>query len=323
VLATLTISNWIGFVVTVISLIVLLVTIIWGIREFVIDFNLYKFKKAYSRGDADRMEKAVGKILKIRPDDLYGLACKCLVYDMKGQYNKAKETGNKLLELANKKKKDEWQAFALNFLGVFNMEHGDFKKAEEMVEEALRISEKSNNNNQMSSSYSNLGLIYSRQGKLENAEEMYEKAIKVFPKKGFKELANTLCNFGINYRLQGDLVKADQMFNRALEINEKYSILSQLAANYAEIATVCVLKGEMERGQELYEKSLAISEPKGMIKLTANQYCNLGLLYKTMGNKEKAKEYWVKAKDLFEKMELTSEVERIQQQIDDSKLEWN
>ena len=113
------------------------------------------------------------------------------------------------------------------------------------------------------------------------------------------------------------------MFTKALEINEKYCLLGQLAANYAEIATVCVLKGEIEKGQELYEKSLAISEPKGMIKITANQYCNLGLLYEKMGNKEKAKEYWVKAKDLYEKMELLSEVERIKPHIDDSKLDWN
>jgi protein O-GlcNAc transferase len=318
VLAALTIFSWIRLVATLIWVMVLL----WIIkRELTIEFNLYKFKKAYSRGDADHMEKFVGRILKIRPNDLYGLACKGLVYDIRGQDVKALEIGDRILGLAKKKKKKKWQAYALNFLGFFYLKHDDLEKAEQMIKEALRISAKSNNKDQMSSSYDNLGIIYTKREKWENAEEMFDKAITLLSDKDVRELAGIYCHFGISLRMRGDLIEAEKILNKALEINEKYCLSGQLAINYAEIATVCVLKGEIEKGQELYEKSLTISESKGMIKLSATQYCSLGDLYKKMGNKEKAKEYWFKAKCLYEKMELTSEVEKIQQLIDDSEFE--
>ena len=99
-LATLTIFGWIRFGVA-------WAFIIWGIRELIIDFYRHKCKKAYFRGDVDRMEKAIGKILKIKPNDFYGLGCKGLVYDIKGQYDKIQEIGDRLLEIANNKKKKE------------------------------------------------------------------------------------------------------------------------------------------------------------------------------------------------------------------------
>lgn len=313
-LATLTIFGWIRFAISWIIL-------LWGIREFVIEYYRYKCKKAYLRGEIDSIEKAANKVLKIRPNDCPGLAYKGLFYNYKGQYGKVQKIGEKILGIANKKKNERWQIYALNFLSNFYCEYGDLGKAEHAVNEALNIAKKSNIKKETSRIYNSFGLIYMKREEWENAEKMFDKAIKSFSEKDIRELAKIYCNFGINCRLCGDLVKSEEMLNEALEINEKYNLLGQLAVNYAEIATVCVLKGEIEKGQELYEKSLAISESKGMIKQSATQYCNLGLLYRKMGSREKAKEYWLKAKCLYEKMELTREVEKIQQKIDDSEFE--
>lgn len=313
-LATLTIRGWIEICVGCLLL-------FWACWEFIIDFYRRKCQKAYLRGDLDNLEKTTNRILKIKPKDFFGLGYKALFCSFKGQYEKVQEIGEKILKIANKKKNNQGKVYALNLLSNSYRECGNLEKAEKYVKDALDSAKKSNIKEEMSRIYNNLGLIYQDRNEWEHAEEMFDKAIKSFLKKDISDLAKIYCNLGINFKKQGNLIKSEEVLNEALKISEKYSLSECSAANLAELGSVSILKGEIEKGQELLEKSLAISESKGMVKLSANQYSNLGLLYKSMGNKEKAKEYWIKARNLFEKMELANEVEKVQKLINDSEFE--
>jgi len=62
----------------------------------------------------------------------------------------------------------------------------------------------------------------------------------------------------------------------------------------------------------MHKKALEIDKKIGRLEGQAIRYCNLGLLYKQRGNIGKAKEYWEKALELFKKIGMPRDVDKVE-----------
>ena len=95
------------------------------------------------------------------------------------------------------KKSSAEQAMVLGNLGLIYQARGELDKAEEMHKKSLEIDEKLDRLEGMVNSYGNLGLIYEMRGELDKAEEIHKKSIDIAEKLGWLEgMAETVRQLG-------------------------------------------------------------------------------------------------------------------------------
>ncbi len=68
----------------------------------------------------------------------------------------------------------------------------------------------------------------------------------------------------------------------------------------------------MDRAEEMYKKALAIDEKLGRQEGMAINYFNQGLIAKDRRNFETAREFWSKAQELYSKIGIPNEVQKIE-----------
>jgi len=220
------------------------------------------------------------------------------------------------LEVVEKGSKEE--ATVTGNLGLVYEIRGELDKAEEMHKKSLEIEEKLGRLEGIANQYGNLGLIYQRRGELEKAEELYNMVLKIEEKLGRPDsIANAYGNLGVIYMDRSDLDKAEEMNRKSLEINEKLGRLEGVATDYGNLGNVYYEHRELDKAEEMHKKSLEIKEKLGLQEGMANSYGNLGAVYKQRGDIEKAKECWEKAEDLCRKIGMPHMIEKVQGWIDE------
>ncbi|MHC4540155.1 MAG: tetratricopeptide repeat protein [Planctomycetota bacterium] len=124
------------------------------------------------------------------------------------------------LEYAEKGSRE--QAVILGNLGLIYQTRGDLDKAEQMLTKSLEIEEKLGRLEGMASQYGNLGLIYRTRGDLDKAEKMHTKALEIEEKLGRLEgMASDYGNLGAVHAQRGDIEKAREYGEKALELFKK------------------------------------------------------------------------------------------------------
>lgn len=182
-----------------------------------------------------------------------------LVYQNKGDYDKAIECGDRSLEIR---------------LKVLGPDHPD-----------------------TASSFNNIGLVYNLKGDYEKAFEYFERCLAIRLKifgTDHEDTATSYNNIGLVYSNNGDYDKASDYFNRSLNIRLKVCPNHpNTAASYSNIGLIDYKKGDYDKGIVNHERSLAIrmkvfgpDHPD-----TAASYNNLGLIYEKLNKYEQAVEY--------------------------------
>ena len=210
-------------------------------------------------------------------------------------------------------KDSEEGATVIGNLGLIYEMRGELEKAEEMHKRALEIARQIGKVEEMARQYSNLGNVYEKKGELDKAEEMYKRALEINEKLGRIEgMAINYGNLGLIYRSHGELDKAKEMFRDGLKIDEKLGRLEGKAAKYSNLGLIYMDKGELNKAEEMYLKSLEIAEKLGFQEIMASDYGNLGRVYKERGDVGKAKEYWEKAVELYKRIGMPHEVKKVE-----------
>ena len=226
-----------------------------------------------------------------------------LVYQTRGDLDRAEEMHRKALEINEKLGRLEGMAIQYGNLGLIYETRGDLDRAEEMHRKALEIDEKLGRLEGMATAYGNLGLIYQTRGDLDLAEEMYFKSLEINEKLGQPEgVANQYGNLGVIYKTRGDLDRAEEMHRKALEIDEKLGRLEGMAVQYGNFGLIYRRRGDLDRAEEMHRKALEIDEKLGRQQGMANDYAALGLVYQARGDLDLAEEMYRKALEIDEKL---------------------
>jgi tetratricopeptide (TPR) repeat protein len=231
--------------------------------------------------------------------------------DMLGLLDAALSFSQRALRMV--KKGSEERAAVLGNLGLIYQTRGELDKAEEMFQKSLEISEPQGMMELTANQYGNLGLIFQTRGELDKAEEMFRDGLKIDEKLGRLEgMAAKYGNLGLIYMDKGELDKAEEMHLKSLEIEKKLGRQEGMASGYGNLGLIYMDKGELDKAEEMFRDGLKIDEKLGRLEGMAAKYGNLGAVYKKRGDIKKALEYWEKARDLYERIGMPHMVKKVQ-----------
>ena len=235
-----------------------------------------------------------------------------------GLFDVAISLSERALGMVEKDSKEE--AVVLGNLGLIYDERGELDKAEEILLKTLEIDEKLELQEGMANSYSNLGIIYSKRGDLDKAEEMCKKSLEIAERLGLWEvMARGYGNLGIVYQTRGELDKAEEIHVKSLEIAEKLGSQESMASGYTALGLVHYRRGDLGDAEKMHIKGLEIEKKIGRLQGMARQYGNLGGIYEQRGDVGKAKEYWEQAVELYKRIGMPYMVETVQEWIEGEK----
>ena len=213
---------------------------------------------------------------------------------------------------------EDKQAKAYLDLGEKEKELGQFAEAKTHFMKALTIQEKTlkPENIEFGTTYAWLGLVEMNMGNYQEAKTYFLKTLAIkekFLPSDHPNLATSYNNLGSVEKNMGNYQEAKTYYLKALAIKEK-SLPSDhvdLATSYNNLGVVEKNMGNYQEAKTYYLKSLAIREkslPSDHPNL-ATSYWNIGLLCaNNLNEKENAKEYFTKAKTIYEKKGMTSDV---------------
>ncbi|WP_333803344.1 tetratricopeptide repeat protein, partial [Sulfurospirillum sp.] len=148
-------------------------------------------------------------------------------------------------------------------LGVIYDSKGNYDKALEWYEKALKIREKvlGSNHPDSATTYNNIAGVYHSKGIYDKALKWYEKALEIREKVlglNHPSTATTYNEIARVYHSKGIYDKALEWYEKALEINEKVlgSNHPDTATTYNNIALVYHSKGIYDKALEGYDKAL-------------------------------------------------------------------
>lgn len=226
-----------------------------------------------------------------------------LIYQMRGELEKAEEMHIKSLQINEKLGRLQGTAHQFGNLGLIYQIRGELDKAEEMFNKVLDIAKRLSRPDIMVKSYCNLGVIYQMRGELDKAEKIYKKVLAVDERFGLQEeMARDYNNLGLIYRRRGELDKAEEMHKKALAIDERLGLREGIASNYAALGLVYYDRQNLGRAEEMHIKGLEIEKKLGRFEGVARQYGNLGLIYLSRGDLDKAEEIHKKALAIDERL---------------------
>lgn len=233
-----------------------------------------------------------------------------------GFFDTVKHLCERALEIVDKG--TIWHGAVLGNLGLIYMLHEDLDKAEELVRKSLQIAEQIGCLKNMPSGYGNLGLIYMHRNDLDKAEDYLRRALEIYEQIGNQEgVARQYANLGVIYKDREELDKAEDMFQKSIKISEQQEMSGLVGANYGNIGLIYQRRGELDKAEEMHFKSLEINEKIGDLLGTACQCGNLGNIYETQGDLSKTEVFWEKARDLFVRMGIKHEVQKLQGLLDE------
>jgi tetratricopeptide (TPR) repeat protein len=138
------------------------------------------------------------------------------------KWNQALSSWEEALDAAEKANDERGQAAALGNLGLVYQTKGEPDKAIEFYNKSLNIKEKIADEYGMAQTFNNLGLAYKDKGEWDTAIEFYNKDLEISKKIGDEHgMAQTKANIGILYKEQGKKEEARKLLEESLRTLEK------------------------------------------------------------------------------------------------------
>lgn len=233
-----------------------------------------------------------------------------VLYFKMAHYSKAKKLFQELLDYAEQRNNEEKIANQLRHLGRVYDSQGDYQKAEEYYQKVLeiRLNILGENHTETAISYNNLGNSYHSLGDYQKAKEYYQKALQIrlnILGENHPDTAISYSNLGNVCYSERDYKKAEELYLKALQIqlNTLGENHPKMERSYNDFASVYFSKGDYQKAEEYYQKALQIhlnilgeNHPN-----TAIGYNNLGAVYHSQDDYQKAKLNYEKALELYAK----------------------
>ncbi len=267
-------------------------------------------KTLYDRGNLRylmaRWQEALADLqacVQINPGQYGALNSIGLVYQSKGEWDKAIELYNKDLEVKEQVEDRHGMAITYGNLGMAYQSKGEWDKAIEFYDKGLEGKEQVGDLHGMSKTYNNLGLAYRGKGEWDKALEFYDKALTIDEQVGdLHGMAITYGNLGVVYHSRGEWDKAVEFYSKSLRSLAQIGDWHGMAQTHNNLGLVYKSKGEWDKAIEFYNKSLEGKEQVGDRHGMAIAYGNLGVIYKSKGEWDKAIEFYSKSLEGLEQV---------------------
>jgi tetratricopeptide (TPR) repeat protein len=240
------------------------------------------------------------------------------------KWDEAEGAYKEALNWAEKGKDELGQADALGNLGLVYQDKGEWDKAIEFYNKDLEISKKIGDvedpirEHGMAQTYGNLGNVYQLKEERDKAIEFYRKALKEFEKIGDEHgMAQTYGNLGSVYGSKGKWNKASEFYHKTLKGFEKIRDDHGIAQTYMNLGNVYGSKGNWDKAIEFYSKALKGFEKIGDERGIARTKANIGILYKEHGKKDEARKLLEESLRMLEKIGDRPNAEIVRKYLED------
>ncbi len=208
----------------------------------------------------------------------------------------ARKIGFEALALAQKAGIPQFEAEALNYIGITHEAQGNYDKALDFEHRALAMRRKIGDDSKTAKTINDIGIIYDEMGDFQKALENYFEARKIFEQlQDSSRIAMVLTNIGIVLKEQKEYRKVVGYYRRALAIYQKLGNRFGVAACNANLGSVYFYLPR-------YDSSLYFSltaargfEEQNNLQFLPASLCNAGMAYDKLGDGRKAEEYLSKA----------------------------
>ncbi|TFF97680.1 MAG: tetratricopeptide repeat protein [Promethearchaeota archaeon] len=241
--------------------------------------SLKHFEEAYE----------IDKKLGLEANKVIGFLNMTLVYSNLGQFDKAEEILNELLDLEEVQKNIEIKAKIFSTKGSIYKKRGQFNNAITLYQQAQKINEELGNLYDKSINLNNIAGIYTDLREFSRAKRKLEEALKIRKELGYyKGLISTYINLGVNYRNQGKYGVAIDNINKALKLSETLGYKDGISKSLNRLGSIHLIKKDFEKAYEYFVPAYKMSKETGnkLGMILANT--NIGTYYLGKKKYEKA-----------------------------------
>tara|TARA_B110000196_G_scaffold277477_1_gene256047 strand:- start:132 stop:1538 length:1407 start_codon:yes stop_codon:yes gene_type:complete len=272
-------------------------------------YELYlKAKHKYNkRQNLDDIEIARGMLKMVIELDENLIKAKAMLghtYQATGDYDKAMNIYNTVLERAEDLSDKNQAAHMLNNMGIVHFYRGETDAALGYWERSISIYEELGDRQGMGIVLGNMGNAYYRKGDYDMSLDYLKKGLaideEIDNKKG---IAHYIGNIALIHYAKGDLDKALNYLERSIRIKEEMGNKSALVGSLSNLGALYQNeKGYYDKAMVYYERSLAISEELGDKDQIGLCLANIGSMYSDKGDYDKALNYFERSLALSEEM---------------------
>ena len=251
---------------------------------------------------SDEVEKAKKLLIRSLNDDPLFVSARILLgalYTETGLYEKAEETLEKALDMAQEQGERFEHLDALNRIGINQWRQSNYKAARNTFMRTLRISRALNDAGAEARALCNVGLMNTNMGKNEKGLKYLEDSLKVT---GFSRVsslrANTFCNIGLTYWYMGDNPLALEYYKKALSIYKRLEDLNGQAYIMRNIGILSRNMGLLGRATELTEKAYQIYRELGDRQGQCHSLNSIGNIKMYLGMYDEAQSLYKEALEI-------------------------
>ena len=199
--------------------------------------------------------------------------------------------------------KKNWEATALNRLGMMYEELGEREKALEMQNIALPLQKSIGDKFGEAYTLQNMGTIHKALGENAKALEYLERALAIHIELGEKHYqASVLNSIGQVYSYLRNTQKSLEVYNRSLELLKIVGDKEAQAVLLNNIGTIKLTNGQYKEALGYFEQTIAIFTELGFENRKATVLGNIGIIYLQFKEPNKALQYHRQSLPLYRAM---------------------
>ncbi|MBC2717818.1 MAG: AAA family ATPase [Desulfobacteraceae bacterium] len=274
-------------------------------------------------------------------------ACTC-------QYDKTHELNKEIQSMLEKQFDLRVYVYSFWAVSLAFMIVGQFDKAIQAAQKALKMAEKYSDNGSISISSTNIAVTHCHKGDIAQALEYAEMGVSKAQTPVYQIRARTvqawiLCHAGESrqgtetlsanlpviqmsnylafevstlyylgeaYWLAGEYDKATQTLKDLLKLSERCKMKRFPGIAYYYLGEIA-LKTDPQQARAYFKKSIDIFQAVKAEDFLARAYAGYGRFYKQQGDIDKAREYLTKALEIFERLGILNQPEKVKKELAD------
>jgi two-component system NarL family sensor kinase len=203
------------------------------------------------------------------------------------------------LELAQKLKNEELEAYAFHTLGSAHEAQGNYIQALEFELKALEIRRVLGAQNKIAGTLNNIGIIHDERGDFKDALEYYHEARKIYKELNDQSsIAMVLVNIGIVLKEQKDYREAVNYYGEAGNIYRKLGKEFGMAACHANLGSVFFYLKEYDSALHYSQLATVEFEKQNVKQFIPSSLCNAGMALHKLDRLQEAKKRLIAAQSL-------------------------